>query len=442
MFRRFLSLLLIFGSMAFIVYIRPFGAYKTVSPTLVLGFMLLSAYCIGSILEKLGLPMITGYICAGLFLGPYFLKLCSKNAVTDLNFLNSLALAFIAFCAGGELKLASIKKKLKSILFLISGVTSAVFVGVTFILFAISEFIPFMREYDLSSRFAISAIFGIIAVARSPSSAIAIISETKAEGEYTDTVLSVTIVMDVIIIILFAIIISICEVLITERTSLSPAFLLELLFEIAIAFVLGFLIGKLIVFLIEKVHIEFPVVIVAMGFLVIKFSHLLGDYLHSTYEISLNLEPLLICMSAGFTVQNFSKYGKTFLHRMDNVSLPIYIAFFVIVGASINIDVLKTGWVLGLVIVLSRIVMIYIGSYFSGKFAKDRPAIYKNTWLGFITQAGVSLGLLMEVVRRFPEIGIPIQTILIASITMNQIIGPIAFKYALYKVGEINIKTK
>ena len=442
MYRRFLSLLLILGCMALIIYGRPFELPETVSPTLILGFMLLAAYCIGSILERFGLPRITGYICAGLFLGPYFLKFYSKNAVAELGFLNSLALAFIAFCAGGELRLVNIKKKLKSIIYLISGVTSVVFVGVTLIVFLISGFIPFMSGYGLTLRLAISSIFGVIAVARSPSSAIAIISETKAEGEYTDTVLSVTIAMDVVIIIFFSIIISICQVLITEQTSVSPVFFLELLFEIFIAFILGFLIGKLIVFLIEKVHVEFPVVIVAMGFLVIKFSHMLGQYLHSTHEISLNLEPLLICMAAGFTVQNFSKHGKTFLERMDIVSFPIYIAFFAIVGASINVDVLKKGWILGLVIVVSRTVMIYIGSYFSGKLARDDPKIYKNTWLGFITQAGVSLGLLVEVVRRFPDIGTHIQTILIAAITINQIIGPVAFKYALNKVGESNIKVR
>ena len=80
--------------------------------------------------------------------------------------------------------------------------------------------------------------------------------------------------------------------------------------------------------------------------------------------------------------------------------------------------------------------MLFIGSYTSGRLSGDRPLTYRNTWLGFITQAGVSLGLLSEVVRRIPEIGIPIQTILITAITLNQLIGPVAFKYALEKTGE------
>jgi Kef-type K+ transport system membrane component KefB len=114
------------------------------------------------------------------------------------------------------------------------------------------------------------------------------------------------------------------------------------------------------------------------------------------------------------------------------------VAFFTITGASININILKAGWLLGLIVVAVRVIMIYFGCYVSGKLSGDRPEIYKNTWLGFITQAGLSLGLLSEVVRRFPEFGTPIQSILIAAITLNQIIGPVTFKYGLSKLGETN----
>ncbi|MBF0279133.1 MAG: cation:proton antiporter [SAR324 cluster bacterium] len=426
--------------MSAIVHTGILSGSETVSPTLVLGFILLSAYCSGYLLEKLGLPRITGYIFAGLISGPYLLKFYGNETLDDLSFLNSLALAFIAFCAGGELKIASIQEKLKPILFLISGVTLSVFFGVSATVFSLSGFIPFMTQYDAATRIVIAALFGVIAVARSPSSAIAIISETKAKGVYTNTVLTVTIVMDVVVIILFGIVISFGQMMISVGGSIDPAFFLELVFEILIAFVIGFLLGKSMIFLIDKVKVEFPIVIITVGFLVIKFSHLLGDYLKETHNIGLNLEPLLMCMAAGFTIQNFSKHGNSFLQKMDRVSFPIYIAFFAITGASINVDILKSSWMLGLVLVLSRIVMIFIGSFGSGLLSGDAPRIYKNTWLGFITQAGVSLGLLTEIVRRFPEIGVPIQSILIASITLNQVIGPIAFKFALNKVGETHVK--
>jgi len=177
-------------------------------------------------------------------------------------------------------------------------------------------------------------------------------------------------------------------------------------------------------------------VIAAMGFIVIKFCHFMGEYFNDAHDISINIEPLLICMFAGFTIQNYSKHGSTFLNRMDRVSLPIYVAFFAIAGASINISVLKSSWLLGLVIVVVRTLMILAGSRISGKISGDKTGICNNAWLGFITQAGVSLGLLSEVVRRFPEIGGDIQSILIAAITANQIVGPMAFKYALNRAGE------
>jgi hypothetical protein len=91
---------------------------------------------------------------------------------------------------------------------------------------------------------------------------------------------------------------------------------------------------------------------------------------------------------------------------------------------------------LGLIIVVVRTLMIFAGSRISGKIAGDKKGICNIAWLGFITQAGVSLGLLSEVVRRFPEIGGDIQSILIAAITANQIVGPMAFKYALNRAGE------
>lgn len=440
MFRRFLSLGLVLLCMVLVTRSNLLDLPDNASLTLVLGFLILAAYLVGFLVWKLGFPRITGYICAGLFLGPHFLKFYGPDVVNELGFLNSLALAFIAFCAGGELKWKNIKKNLKSIIYLISGITSVVFVGVTLTVYLLSGFLAFMDPFNSITRLVISMIFGVIAVARSPSSAIAIISETRAQGEYTDMVLSVTVAMDVIIIVFFAVIVSICESMVSGGGSIAPSIILVLFFEICLAFFLGFLLGKAIIFLFDRVKVEFPVVIVAMGFMVIRFSHFLGDYLHKAYNININIEPLLICMAAGFVVQNFSYHGNRFLVRMDQVSLPIYVAFFAITGATINMEVLKEGWILGLIIVFSRMLMIFVGSTASGRLSGDRPVIYKNSWLGFITQAGVSLGLLTEVVRRFPEFGISVQSILIASITLNQLIGPILFKHGLKKADEIGKK--
>ncbi len=195
----------------------------------------------------------------------------------------------------------------------------------TLTIFAISTFIPFMAEMSALIRFAISSIFGIIAVARSPFSAIAIISETNSKSEYSDKILSVTIVTDVVT--LFGIVVSFCQVILSTGRSIDLSFIFYLIFEIFIAFIIGFFLGRSIVYLIRTVKVELPVVILGVGFMVVKFSCFLAEYLYYTHDIVLNLEPLLICMAAGFTIQNFSKQGKTFLIKMDRVSLPIYRIF-------------------------------------------------------------------------------------------------------------------
>ncbi|MBU2645402.1 cation:proton antiporter [bacterium] len=434
--QRFIVLLILLGSVALVTRTDIVASGDIPSPTLVLGFLLLTAYCIAYFLEQIRLPRITGFIVGGLMMGPYVLNFFDTESIEKLGFLNTLALAFIAFSAGGELKLKNIRHQLKSILFQIIGITAVVFTGVTVAVFLISGWIPFMSAHPPIVRAAMASIFGVIAVARSPSSTIAIISETKAKGTFTETVLSVTIVTDVLIIIFFGIVISFCQVIIKVGSTLSLTFFIGLMFEIGISFTIGFFLGKVSIFMIENIRVAFPIVLTGVGFMVIKFSHLLGSYLFESHQIALNLEPLLICMAAGFTVQNFSNHGTRFLLRMNRVSFPIYIAFFALTGASINLDVLRSGWFLGILLVLTRTTMLFAGSYVSGRLSGDRPLHYQNSWLGFITQAGVSLGLLSEIVRRFPEIGVPVQTILIAAITLNQLIGPIAFKYALDKVGE------
>lgn len=433
-------LTLLSGIMIAIVHTSKIDPSQTISPTFVLGFALLSAYCVGFILDKIKLPKITGYILSGLVFGPYLLGLIQQDAIDDLSFVNSLALAFIAFCAGGELKLSQLKHQKKSIVNLVISQVFVVFIGVSLVVFLLIEMVPVFKNFDLAHRIVISLIFGIISIARSPSSTIAIISETQAKGKYTDIVLSVTIVKDVAVIVFFGIVVSFSQVIISSDTAIDYLFFLLLMVEITIALILGIVLGKGIIYLIEKVKMEFPVVIIGIGFLVIKFSHLFSTYLHETHNIALNFEPLLICMAAGFTVQNYSDFGKNFLLKMDSVSLPIYVVFFAITGAAINVDILKASWIFGLIIVAVRLAMLYVASAISGIVSKDDPLIYKNYWLGFITQAGVSLGLLTEIVRRFPSIGIQMQSLLIAAITINQLIGPIAFKWALNKVGDAKNK--
>ncbi len=189
MAHRLIVLLLLSGIMSLMVHFNILNLTYNISPTLALGFLLLSAYCAGHILGKIRLPKVTGYIVAGLFFGPDILQFVNSQNVTELSFINSLALAFIAFCAGGELKSSNVLGEIKSIAYSVLFQTLIVFIGVGTFVFFLLDFIPAFSGFAVPVKIVVSLFFGIITVARSPSSTIAIISETKAQGNYTDIVL-------------------------------------------------------------------------------------------------------------------------------------------------------------------------------------------------------------------------------------------------------------
>ncbi len=185
MTHRLLILLIATGCMLAVGLQELPGGGAPAHSIMVLGFLLIAAYCIGYLGEKLSLPRITGYIIAGLVLGPHCFGLIDQYAIADLDFLNSLALAFIAFCAGGELQLESIRKRIKSISLILVGNTLVILIGVTGMVLAAAPLVPFMKDQPFGVRLAMAAIIGVISTARSPSSVIAVISETRARGPFS-----------------------------------------------------------------------------------------------------------------------------------------------------------------------------------------------------------------------------------------------------------------
>ena len=158
--------------------------------------------------------------------------------------------------------------------------------------------------------------------------------------------------------------------------------------------------------------------------------------MESNYGFYLHMEPLLICMSAGFFVQNFSPFGSHFIESLDRMALPIFVLFFSMAGASLNLESFRLYWPLALALVGVRIASIFGATWMAGTINKD-PKLHNNSaWMAYLTQAGVAIGLAQLAERQFPEIGSSLTTIVLAVITINQIVGPITFKAALEIVKE------
>ncbi len=401
-----------------------------------LGIVMLSAYVLGQTLKLFRLPLISGYIFAGILLGPYIIEFLTKTMVGQMRLLDDLALSFIALAAGGEFNLQFLYKRFKPIVLTILFLTLVVF-GMVFL------FVVFMgRAFSFTSNLtsiqitALALLLGVVAVARSPSSAIAIISECRAKGVFTETALGVTIAMDVLIIILFTLAMAGARIMLIPGGSVDPMIFGAVLLEIFASIFIGTVSGKIISFYIERAGHDLSLFLLFFAFGVTKISFWFDHFMESSFDITLHLEPLIICMSTGFFVQNFSKSGHLFMESLDRVSLPIFVLFFSIAGASLNIEALRITWPLALCIAGVRIVAIFISTFFAGILSKESARHNRIAWMAYITQAGVAIGLAQLAKQQFPEIGEYLNTIVLAVITINQIIGPVTFKMSLNLAGE------
>jgi len=408
---------------------------------LAFGIVALAAGRVGAFCGKIRLPFITGCLLTGILAGPYVLDLIRAEAVGRLAFVNQIALAIIAFAAGSELHFDEIRPRMRSILRVTAGLVTVTFTvgGVAFWLLA--GYMPFDEDTTALGYLAMASVVGSILVARSPSSAIAIVREMRAKGPFTQTVLGVTVIMDVVVIVLF----SACSELagpVFADVALDVRFVFLLIVEIAASFFAGVILGKLVTFVLSwrASQAVKTIAILALGWGTFEFSEWFRHFTHERGPFEILVEPLLICMIAGLVVTNRGPYRAEFARIIHDVGPAVYTAFFVLTGASLGLDVLWSTWPIALALFLVRLVSIVIGSFVGGTLAGDPPLHNRVSWMAFITQAGVGIGLAREAAAEFPTWGESVATVVIATIVINQLVGPPLFKWAITIVRESRLK--
>ncbi|NOQ91557.1 MAG: potassium transporter TrkA [Flavobacteriaceae bacterium] len=409
----------------------------------IIGFLIvaIAANQIAKIFQKIKFPLITGFIITGIIAGSSFLNFITPSAVKNLNFLNEIALSIIAFSAGAELYLDDLRSRLKSIKWMTIGQLVITFVLSSVVIYFIADKIPFMAEMNTASKIAVSILFGTIFVARSPSSAIAVINEMRANGPFTKTVMGVTVVKDVLVIILFAISFSVAKALVNGE-DMDISFLFILTLELIVSFALGYLVGKIleIPFLLKTNSKIKGVLIILIGYSVYLFSHFIkiNSTNWSSHEII--LEPLLIAIIGGFVLTNYSKHRIEFKEVLEEISPTIYIIFFTLVGASLSFQTLISVFGVAVALFFLRLFTMFLGGVFGVTVVKDPKKYTFIAWMPFLTQAGVALGLATIISEEFPIWGHEFETIIIAIIVINQLVGPPLFKWTLNYVKESHLR--
>ena len=401
------------------------GQYDYSKTVILTGIVLLTAYLLALLLKNAKLPKLTSYMIMGMILGPLGLKFLNYEILEDLKFLESLALSFIAITAGGEFKYKRIKKYIKAVFSLLAGQIVFVFFGMFLFLFMTAEYIPFLKELDSNMIIGFSILLAGTALSTSPATTMGIITEVKSKGKMTDVVLSLTVLKSISLVIVFPLIIIWSKFYLVKGTAFNVEMLLSLFTQIFGSALLGVLLGLFVIWYLKTIKTERSIFLLGIAVVITEFSTVF------------NVEILLTSIITGIIVENFSEKGEQLIKGIEQSSLPFYIIFFCFAGAGLHLETLQKAFVLTAFLVIIRMLLMYAGNL-AGAIAVNEDKNIKNlSWLGFVAQAGIAVGLGTIIENTFPgEIGSNFKTILLSSVVINELIGPIFLKYILVKSKE------
>lgn len=383
-----------------------------------LALLLFSGLIFGRIVKFIKLPNVTGYLIAGLLIGPSCFKVLSGSTVTDFELISEIALAFIAFSIGSGFKLSYLKKVgiMPVVIAIFEGLAATFLVTIVLVLFG----------FD----FEISLLLGAIASATAPAATIMVIKQYGAKGPVTETLLSVVALDDAVALIAFGFSMAVVNTLINPGHSSVFASILAPFVEIIGSILLGFVFGLLFNIPLRYFKKDSNRLIITAGFI------LLG----SSMATLLGLSPLLLCMCMSAALVNTSDSADSIFRLTDTVTPPIFLMFFVVSGAGLDVSYLPKIGLIGILYVLVRVAGKFLGAYFGAVITKAPDKVKKYIGLTLVPQAGVAIGLSLIASNTLPEFGATIRAVILCATFIYEMFGPIITKYGLMKAGEITEK--
>jgi Kef-type K+ transport system membrane component KefB/CBS domain-containing protein len=400
---------------------------------LFLGIILFGGAIGGRLFQRIKIPQVVGYIVIGTVLGQSGLKFIGLDMISKLAPVSTVALSLIGFSIGGELKIAELKKRGKQFtaILLLEALTAFVVVGA----------LVFGLVYLLTGKFAMALAMGLvlgsISSATAPAATTDVLWENRTKGPLTSTVLGIVAMDDAVALLLFAFSVSIAGSLMGggETGVAAPALssqLLGLAWEIGGAIAAGAIIALILSKLIKGFLNEDRILAFSIG----------AVMLLSGLSVALDIDMILAAMSMGFFISNFAprKSRETFA-LVQKFSPPIYVLFFVLVGAKLNIWNI-TGLVAAIagVFLFGRTFGKLIGARAGAFISKAPKTVFKYLPFCLLSQAGVAIGLSIVAGEVFSgEFGTLVVTVVTATTFVVQILGPVSVKYAVERAGEVGL---
>ena len=380
-----------------------------------IAIMLLAALIAGKIVKQLKLPNVTGYLVIGLLIGPNCIGLLSEELLSNMNIITELALGCIAFSIGAEFKISFLKKvgKAPIIIVVLEGLGAVTVVDTVLLLLG----------YDVTFSLAI----GAIASATAAASTLMIVKQYKSKGQVTNTLLPVVALDDAVALMAFGISMAVANVISSHGEVAIGKLLIQPLIEIVGGLLFGAVLGIIMVFAV-KVYTgrgNRLAITIMMICLCVGISDIVG------------FSSLLACMMLSLVFVNLSRFREKIYEPLDRITPPIYMMFFIISGASLDIRIITSVGVVGAVYVVGRIAGKALGASLGARISNAPKEVRR--WLGFtlVPQEGVAIGLATSAAATLPEYGNRIRTVILCGVVISELIGPVITKTALKKAGEI-----
>ena len=407
-----------------------------------LSIALLAGLLLSRAAKLLNLPAVTAYLVAGILVGPYLLGafgvkglgFISAADVHSYSLLCDVALGFIAFSIGNEFRVSQLKKigKQATVIGIFQAVVTTVIVDAALI------GLHFIIPDKLSLSAAIT--LGAVATATAPAATLMVVRQYKAKGPLTDILLPVVALDDAVGLVVFAISFGIARAIDIGEVSILSV-ILEPLLEVVLSLALGFIMGLLFTFCERFFHSRSKRLAISVAFVLLTVA--LSMMKFEIKGIHIGFSSLLVCMMLGAVFCNICDFSEELMDRVDRWTAPLFVLFFVLSGAELELSVFMDLAVvlIGLVYIASRSIGKCSGAYLSAKAMKCDDNIVKYLGITLLPQAGVALGMAIKALE-LGETGHIVSNITLFAVLVYEIVGPMLTKIALTKAGDIKPEGK
>ena len=381
-------------------------------------------------------PDVTAFLIAGVLVGPYALGRLglgfdSSMELADVNILSSLALGFIAFDIGSEFRMAQLKEMGKAATFIGIFQALAATILVDIALIALS-----MKLGEDVLPIPVAITLGAIASATAPAATLMVVRQFKAKGPVTDLLLPIVALDDAAGLIIFAVSIGIAQAMIGGAVNF-VSIIINPLIEIISSVILGSVMGYILTQLEKLFFSNSNRLSMTIAFVMMTIALATREFQFGQVRVAFS--SLLVCMTLGTIFCNMCEYSADIMKRSEKWSAPLYAVFFVLSGAQLELSVFQYPFVIatGLIYIFTRCVGKYFGASFSSTIMNCSENVKKYLGITLFPQAGVALGMVVSAQSLGSSMGGLIRNIILFSVLVYELVGPMLTRIALMKAGEI-----